>query len=38
VAGQAAGNALVGVVAFQLVDLLPGADERRRGDRNRPRL
>ena len=37
VAGQAAGNALVGVVAFQLVELLPGAVERRRGSRNRPR-
>ena len=30
VAGQAAGNAVVGVVAFQLVELLPGAVERRR--------
>jgi len=30
VAGQAAGNAAVGVVAFQLVELLPGAVERRR--------
>jgi rod shape-determining protein MreD len=28
--GQAAGNAAVGVVAFQLVELLPGAVERRR--------
>lgn len=37
VAGQAAGNALVGVVAFQLVELLPGAVERRRSARNRPR-
>lgn len=30
VAGQAASNALVGVVAFKLVELLPGAMERRR--------
>ena len=37
VAGQAAGNALVGVVAFQLVELLPGAVERRRAARTRPR-
>jgi rod shape-determining protein MreD len=37
VAGQAAGNALVGVVAFQLVELLPGAVERRRAAKNRPR-
>jgi rod shape-determining protein MreD len=37
VAGQAAGNALVGVVAFQLVELLPGAVERRRAGRSRPR-
>jgi rod shape-determining protein MreD len=29
-AGQAAGNAVVGVVAFKLVELLPGAVERRR--------
>jgi rod shape-determining protein MreD len=28
--GQAVGNAVVGVVAFQLVELLPGAVERRR--------
>ena len=36
VAGQALGNAVVGVVAFQLVELLPGAVERRRraGDRS----
>jgi len=33
VAGQAAGNSLVGVVAFQLVELLPGAVERRRAGR-----
>ena len=38
VAGQAAGNSLVGVVAFQLVELLPGAVERRRAGRTRPRL
>ena len=30
VAGQALGNAVVGVVAFQLAELLPGAVERRR--------
>jgi rod shape-determining protein MreD len=30
VAGQAVSNAVVGVVAFQLVELLPGAVERRR--------
>jgi rod shape-determining protein MreD len=30
VAGQALGNALVGVIAFQIVELLPGAVERRR--------
>ena len=30
VAGQAVGNAVVGVVAFQLVEFLPGAVERRR--------
>jgi rod shape-determining protein MreD len=37
VAGQAAGNALVGVVAFQVVELLPGAVERRRAAKSRPR-
>jgi rod shape-determining protein MreD len=37
VAGQAVGNALVGVVAFQLVELLPGAVERRRLQKTRPR-
>jgi hypothetical protein len=30
VAGQAAANAVIGVVAFQLVELLPGAVERRK--------
>jgi rod shape-determining protein MreD len=35
VAGQAAGNAAVGVVAFQLVELLPGAVERRRAAKDR---
>ena len=35
VAGQAVGNAVVGVVVFQLTDLLPGAMERRRGQRGR---
>ena len=33
VAGQAAGNAAVGVVAFQLVELLPGAVDRRRASK-----
>jgi rod shape-determining protein MreD len=37
VAGQAAGNAAVGVVAFQLVELLPGAMERRRMQKTRLR-
>src|SRR6267142_4782207 len=35
--GQAVGNAVVGVVAFQLVELLPGAMERRRAARSRLR-
>lgn len=35
--GQAVGNALAGVVAFQLVELLPGAVERRRAARGRMR-
>ena len=34
---QAMGNAVVGVVAFQLVELLPGAVERRRAARTRLR-
>jgi rod shape-determining protein MreD len=37
VAGQAAGNAAIGVVAFQLVELLPGAVERRRAAKSRIR-
>lgn len=37
VAGQALGNAIVGVVAFQVVELLPGAMERRRMARSRIR-
>jgi rod shape-determining protein MreD len=37
VGGQALGNAVVGVVAFQLVELLPGAVERRRAMRSRVR-
>jgi rod shape-determining protein MreD len=37
VAGQATANAVVGVVAFRLVELLPGAVERRRADRSRLR-
>jgi rod shape-determining protein MreD len=35
--GQAVGNAAVGVVAFQLVELLPGAVERRRAAKSRIR-
>ena len=35
--GQAVGNAVVGVVAFQLVELLPGAVERRRTGSSRLR-
>lgn len=37
VAGQALGNAVVGVVAFQIVELVPGAIERRRMARTRTR-
>jgi len=37
VAGQALGNAIVGVVAFQFVEVLPGAIERRRVSRMRRR-
>jgi rod shape-determining protein MreD len=37
VAGQATANAVVGVIAFQLVELLPGAMERRRAQRSRLR-
>ena len=37
VASQAASNAAVGVVAFQLVELLPGAVERRRATKTRLR-
>jgi rod shape-determining protein MreD len=37
VVGQAAGNAAVGVVAFQLAELLPGAVERRRAAKGRIR-
>jgi rod shape-determining protein MreD len=37
VAGQAAANAVVGVLAFQVVELLPGAVERRRAAKNRLR-
>ena len=37
VAGQALANAVVGVVAFQLVELLPSAGERRRAARTRVR-
>jgi rod shape-determining protein MreD len=37
VAGQALGNAIVGIVAFQVVELLPGAVERRRAARGRLR-
>jgi rod shape-determining protein MreD len=37
VTGQAVGNSVVGVVAFQLVELLPGAVERRRLQKTRLR-
>lgn len=37
VAGQAFGNAVVGVAAFQLVELMPGAVERRRAAKSRLR-
>jgi len=37
VAGQALANAVVGVVAFQLVELLPAATERRRAAKTRIR-
>jgi rod shape-determining protein MreD len=37
VAGQGAGNALVGVIAFQIAELLPGAVERRRMSKTRIR-
>ena len=37
VTGQALGNAVVGVVAFQLVELLPGAVARRRAQKARIR-
>lgn len=37
VLGQALGNAVAGVLAFQLVELLPGAVERRKIARNRLR-
>lgn len=37
VLGQATGNAVVGVVAFQLAELLPGAMERRRMQKTRIR-
>jgi len=37
VMGQAAGNAVAGVLAFQLVEFLPGAVERRRAARTRLR-
>ena len=36
-AGQALGNAVVGVVAFQLAEFLPGAVERRRMTKSRSR-
>jgi rod shape-determining protein MreD len=36
-AGQALGNAVVGIVAFQLAEFLPGAVERRRTTRGRSR-
>lgn len=37
VAGQSLGNAFVGVIAFEVVELLPGALERRRAHRGRLR-
>jgi rod shape-determining protein MreD len=37
ITGQALGNAVVGVIAFQLAELLPGAVERRRAQRGRRR-
>jgi rod shape-determining protein MreD len=37
VTGQAIGNAVAGVLAFQLVELLPGAVERRRMSKSRIR-
>jgi len=37
VAGEALGNAIVGVAAFQLVELMPGAVERRRMGKSRLR-
>lgn len=37
VTGQAVGNAIVGVIAFRLVELLPGAVERRRSAKTRLR-
>jgi rod shape-determining protein MreD len=37
VTGQAFGNAIVGIIAFQIVELLPGAVERRRDARGRLR-
>jgi rod shape-determining protein MreD len=37
VLGQALGNAVVGIVAFQIVELLPGVVERRRAQRGRLR-
>ena len=37
VAGQATANAVIGVIAFQLVELLPGAMERRKAQRSRLR-
>ena len=37
VAGQALGNAVVGIIAFQLVELLPGFVERRRDAKGRLR-
>jgi rod shape-determining protein MreD len=37
VASQALGNAVVGIVAFQIAELLPGAVERRRAAKSRVR-
>jgi rod shape-determining protein MreD len=37
IAGQGLGNALVGIIAFQVAELLPGAVERRRAAKGRIR-
>jgi rod shape-determining protein MreD len=37
IAGQALGNAIVGIIVFQIVELLPGAIERHRAQKGRLR-